>query len=309
MKISKSAVISFLVGIALGAFLMVAWQLQKEERKKEYAGFEYGVISNSLVAENIVWEEYPQFRKVELTLNGSLTITVPHEYVLLPEELQNPDSLKEISRKSKYLSNGSSEVCYDEVVYEFANAEIASNFPKLFDNIKQDATLGYQLAYPAEDEEIVVGYILPMSNEFHKCSPEEAAYWECTQNIDLDFLSLSKTYIDGNILCTKAQNPLIRLEKGQSGVLDCVVKNDGASVWQYAYLPVIEVWNQGVWLEIKSSYDDPGVQKGCEAKQSCDIILPESALKAYPYFSPGLYRVVVYGSDGTYAVTESFVID
>lgn len=108
---------------------------------------------------------------------------------------------------------------------------------------------------------------------------------------------------------TKTQNPLIAVTKKESGVLDCSIKNGGDSVWQYSYMPVIEVWSQGVWLEIKSNYADPGVLQGCEAKQSCDIIVPESALQGYPYFSPGLYRIVIYGDDGTYAATESFVIE
>lgn len=308
MKINRSVLISLLVGIALGTFVMAAWYMQKEARKEAFEHFEYGVISNSLVAENIVWNEYPQFRKVEFTLNGRLEITVPHGDVLSPEELQNPDALKEISRKSKCVSDGSSEIRYDEVVYEFADAGMFSNFPKIFGEPKQDATFSYQLSYPVEDGKVVVGYILPMDDEFKICTKEEAMFWECTQNIDLDFMTLSKTYVDESVLYTKTQNPLITVTKKESGVLDCSIKNEGDSVWQYSYMPVIEVWSQGVWLEIKSNYADPGVLQGCEAMQSCDITVPESALQGYPYLSPGLYRLVIYGDDGTYAATESFVI-
>lgn len=165
-KIVKVALISFLVGVVLGTFPMVAWQLQKEEWKEAFEHFDYGVISNSLVAENIVWNEYPQFRKVEFTLNGRLEITLPHEDILSLEEVQNPEALKEISRKSKCVSDGSNEIRYDEVVYEFADARILSNFPKLFGEPKQDATYSYQLSYPVDGRSIIVGYILPMSEEF-----------------------------------------------------------------------------------------------------------------------------------------------
>lgn len=301
--------IGLFAGVILGVLLTVVWQTKKKEKEIEISEFEYGVLGNTLAAKDIVWNEYPKSRRVQLTLNGQITITVPRDYHLSVDGLQEADSLREVSRDRKTLSDGRNNIYYDEVIYEFQNAEIISFKARFSGEPIKDAAYGYKLSYTAEDDEIIIGYVLPMSSEFKHCSREESMFWECTQNVDFGLLSLSRTYVDKDILCTKEECPTVKLERKEGSRFDCTIINEGDSQWSYsAGLPGIEVWNQGVWLQWESLYADMLISTSCDGKQTRDIHLSQGAIKSYAYFSPGLYRVVVYGTDGTYAATESFIL-
>ncbi len=74
-------------------------------------------------------------------------------------------------------------------------------------------------------------------------------------------------------------------------------------------VPSVEVWNQGVWMELSTYLDNPATLRILQPGEVHNSMLSAFVRSTFPYFSPGLYRLVVYGGDGTYIATECFVVE
>ena len=205
-------VVLFILGLVVGGVLVFFWLTYLQRTTAEGRDFSYSVVSSTLRAENVAWKEYPQFRTVEFTLNGELVLTVPEGAQLSPEGLADAGTLTEEMRRTKTLGYGAERLVYDEVVYRFTEAVINANLPNVYEKEK-DATYGYELAYTDGEQTIVYGYILPMCEEFHVCTKEETRYWEYPQSLEFGLLSLSRTYIKGDINSSMPVCPTVKLEK------------------------------------------------------------------------------------------------
>lgn len=300
--------VAFVAGVICGGLLMLIWYTGKEENKREYDSFQYGVVSSTLLGTGVEWKEYPQFRTVQLNLHGELVVELPHEAAITPDGLMDETTFKEISRKEKSVTDGTATLEYDEVVYLFENAQIKTNISNVY-GTEKDATYGYELSCVTETDTIVVGYIVPMCNEFHVCTKEQTANWIYPQNLEFGFIKLSRTYLDKDVTKSARKFPGITVER-KGDTYDLMIKNEGEEAWDYSRMvPSVEVWNQGVWMELETLFGDPCSGSICEPGEIEEHKLTEDGIWSMPYFAPGLYRIVIHGVDDTYAATECFVIE
>ena len=311
MKKRLGILLAFVVGALLGISATYVWHLKQEESKREFEMFEYGVVSSTLLGTGVQWKEYPQFRTVQFNLHGELVVVLPRGGEIVPDGLVDEAAFKEISRKTKSVTDGTTVLEYDEVTYLFERAQVKSNLANVY-GAEKDATYGYELACVMENDTIVVGYIVPMCNEFHICSKEETAHWSYPQNLDFGLLKLSQTYPDKDVTQSVAQAEGIIVERIEDSY-DITLRNEGDREWAYSTMvPGVEVWNQGVWMELQTLFGNPGMGSSIKPGESKTYPWTESILESLPYLAPGLYRIVVHGAFDdmeTYAATESFVIE
>ncbi len=311
MKKRISILVVFLLGIALGIIGSHLWQQKQEADKVEFTDFRYGVTNSTLLGTGVEWKEYPQFRTVDFHLHGELVVELPKGAVLTPEGLIDEASFKEVSREAKSVTNGESILEYDVVTYFFEEAQIKANLPNVYGALK-DATYGYELACVTDTEIVVVGYIVPMCDEFHVCTKEQTANWEYPQNLEFGLLKLSRTYLDEDVAQNPQVAPGIVLERMED-TYDIILRNEGDEQWGYsAMVASLEVWNQGVWMELETIFGDPCMGAYIQPGESQDYLWTESMRESLPYQAPGIYRIVVHGAyddTGTYAASESFVIE
>lgn len=303
-----SILLVFVVGIVLGSALMYIWQQKQEANKREYAEFEYGVVSGTLRGTGIEWKEYPQFRTVQFTLHGELIVELPQGAAIMPDGLMDENTCKEVSRKTKSVTDGTTTLEYDEVTYLFEKAQIKSNLKNAC-GVEEDAVCGYELTCVTETENIVVGYIVPMCDEFHVCTKEETVSWVYPQNLEFGYIKLSRTYLDKDVTKTALRFPGITVER-KGDTYDLTIKNEGEEAWEYSRMaPSVEVWNQGVWMELETLLGDPLVGSVLEPGETEELRLTETGIWSMPYFVPGLYRMVIFGDKDTYVATEPFVVE
>lgn len=311
MKKRLGIVIVFLAGVVLGILGSYLWQQRQEEKEKAYDEFKYGVVSSTLQGTDIRWAEYPQFRTVEFCLHGELVIELPEGAELVPEGLVDSATFGEVSRETKQVADGGNVLTYDKVTYLFENAQIKANLPNVYGELK-DATYGYELSYVTENENMVMGYIVPMCNEFHVCSKEQTANWEYPQNLEFGLLKLSRTYLDKDVTRTAEEASGIVAERIED-TYDIILRNNGDTQWGYSTMVAsLEVWNQGIWMELETIFGDPAMGTYLQSGESKEYLWTESMRESLPYQAPGIYRIVVHGAFddmGTFAVTESFVVE
>lgn len=311
MKRRAGIFVAFLLGIALGTLGMSLWQKMLEEDRQEYEEFKYGVVSSTLLGTGVEWKEYPQFRTVEFNLQGELVLQLPKGAQLTPEGLAEEALFKEVSREAKRVTNGEITLQYDEVTYLFENAQISANLPNVY-NAETEAVYGYELSCVTENEILVVGYIVPMCTEFHVCTKEQTAYWDYPQNLEFGLLKLSQTYLDKDVTKVAEKASGIVMERIED-TYDIALRNEGDAQWGYSTMVAsLEVWNQGVWMELETILGDPAMGAYIEPGESEEYLWTESMLESLPYQAPGIYRIVVHGAyddRGTYAASESFVIE
>ena len=311
MKKRLGIVIVFLAGVALGILGSCLWQQRQEEKERAYDEFKYGVVSSTLQGTDIRWAEYPQFRTVEFTLHGELVAELPEGAKLVPEGLVDSATFGEVSRETKQVADGANVLTYDKVTYLFENAQIKANLPNVYGELK-DATYGYELSYVTENENMVMGYIVPMCNEYHVCSKEQTANWEYPQNLEFGLLKLSRTYIDKDVTRTAEEASGIVVERIEN-TCDIILRNNGDAQWGYSTMVAsLEVWNQGIWMELETIFGDPAMGTYLQPGESKEYLWTESMRESIPHQAPGIYRIVVHGAfddKGTFAATESFVIE
>lgn len=310
MKRRFSVFIAFLAGTLLGILGTYLWYQKLEADRLEFENFPYGVVSNTVVGTGVEWKEYPQFRTVELSLHGELVVELPKGGQLIPEGLVDETTFKEVSRKSGSGTDGENILEFEEVTYLFEKARIKANLPNVY-GAEEDALCGYELVCTGEDENIVVGYIVPMCKEFHICTKEQTANWEYPQNLEFDLLKLSRTYLDEDVTRVMERAPEICVER-MDDTYDIRIRNEGNVQWGYSTMVAsLEVWNQGVWMELQTIFGNPCMGAYLNPGESEDYLWTASMLESLPYQAPGIYRIVVYGAyedEGTFAASESFVI-
>lgn len=121
-------------------------------------------------------------------------------------------------------------------------------------------------------------------------------------------MSLSRTYIKGDIDSAMPICPTVKLEKDEDSYALTMI-NEGENIWFYsAMVPSVEVLNQGVWMELYTYLGDPATLTGVLPGERKEIEVLKKAEEIYPYFAPGIYRVVIYGGDDTCIVTENFTV-
>lgn len=304
-------IIGIFLGIFLGSFGASRWYKTRNEIIESSSEFSYGTESQELNISQIDWQEYFEYRKVSFTVDGEFIVNVPSNAECTISDIVDAGCIEEESRQKFFLSDGDDLIAYDRVCYRLNNAVIRSTGLLKFKDEIEDAVSGYRLKAVYDDGEIILGYIAPMDDNFSAWTKEYNYFSNNNYETYLDKFKLSKTYTLDNAEKINESTDNIRLKKKDGGVLDCVIDNtDGVADWEYmADLPTLELWYQGVWIEVDSPFDSNLTALTCHKGENVDISVPEETMAHFSYFLPGIYRLVVWGTDGDYIVTDTFNIE
>lgn len=292
--------LALVLGIIIGTAGTYAWMYIRQECQVQAENI-YGIVENQLSASHIVWEEYPSFRKVACQIDGTFQVQLPVDGKLVVVGLKDESMLREQKREQKKD--------YDLVTYQIEQGEIlSSNLVKMYGSEIERATQGYVLEAVSDENAYALGYILPMSETFSTWTSQEAAQYGKNYTPYLGGFTLSSTYVDREVFTPLQVAESIELSHQEGGILDCILHNNGTEDWTYiADLPVLEIWYNGVWLELNDGIDSTALAASCAAGESKEIAILEENLKNYPDCIPGLYRLVIYGQNEC-AVSDVFII-
>ena len=156
-------------------------------------------------------------------MQGELVVELPCGGELSPEGLVDESSVKEVSRETKSVTDGTNVQEYDVVTYQFEQAKIKANVNNVYEELQDAVQWGYSTMVAS-----------------------------------------------------------------------------------------LEVWNRGVWMELKTLLDDPCMGTYIQPGESAEYLGSQALTEMVPYHASGIYRIVVHGAFedvDTYAATESFVIE
>lgn len=92
--------------------------------------------------------------------------------------------------------------------------------------------------------------------------------------------------------------------------MNCTICNESDAAWSFrADLPSLELWYKGAWIEVPSPYDSALMVNTCDANDSYELTIPTDINDRYPSLYPGIYRLVIYGTEEDYAVSDCFVVE
>lgn len=313
MKVLKNKIflclIGILIGIILGLLIARFWDADRKDIKESNNDFNYGLESQNLTVSQVSWQEYPSFRKVSFVLDGDFVVNVPENCICVISGLEDNSALKEVNREKSYLKDGDKVIAYDQVHYQLNNAYVQSEGILKGNDAIHDAISGYRLNVVWNEDKETLGYIPPLSDCFTEWSKEENYFVDNNYEMYLENFVLSKTYAADYGTDTNQSVEDIKLIKKDGNILNCIIDNtNGSSDWEYnAQLPTIELWYRGAWLEMKSPFDSNLAVAICGKGENKEISVPDDTMEQYSYFLPGIYRLVMWGTDGGYITTEPFL--
>ncbi len=308
--ISKSLLPPVIIGIVLSV-VFTAFLLKYEKRRQSLGdAFCYGLEESNITITDIKWTEFYNWRNVSFNINGRITVNAPRDTDIIFNDMRSLDCIKEISREHMAHSDGNKLLYYDRITYEIENGNIAATgILKDRDNPIIDATRGCRVGFMlADGKECILGYIPPSSESYSEWSAQQSSYAAIDLTPYLGAFKISRTYDNAALKSAKIRSD-IRLSRKDGGLLDCIIENNSPENWEYkATLPALEMWYQGVWIELETGIAYNLMSDICLSKESKAITVPKQVTDAYPYLFPGIYRLVVYGVNDDCAVSESFEI-
>ncbi len=265
----------------------------------------YGVIHSNLTVTDVVWKDYPGWKTVSFQVTGDIAMKVPSGAEIRPEGL-NDEEVCEMSRKTMQ----SYDMVSLQISQSMAEGKVIET--KELDGILQAAN-GYhwKVSWEAEDGttgDTIIGCILPASEQMQFWTEEENQYAERNLQPYFDAFRMSRTYTNDTAQTTKVVAEGIVLKKREGGVFCFELTNTSQSDWFYSpVMPELELWYDGVWLEVVSPYGDAGVASCCKAGETISMDKPECE-EDYPYLFPGMYRLVQYGVDDDCVISDVFEV-
>ena len=153
-----------------------------------------------------------------------------------------------------------------------------------------------------------IGCILSQATEMQLWSSEENQYAERNLQPYFDVFRLSKTYTDETAQNTYPLAEGIELKK-QDGDMFCFeLSNNHQEDWLYhPVLPAVELWDDGIWIEVESPYAETAMASRLCAGETVAMRKSDKEVN-YPYLFPGLYRLVYYGEDGDCVISDVFEV-
>lgn len=298
-------VFSVLLCICVGFGIGKMHEKNINKRANTAGLFKYGVVESNITVDQIIWTEFPGWHNVSCEISGYIKVNIPKGNDIEVDGLSDKDCLQELERESKIISNGDDIIYFDQVEYEFNRAKIiGKGICNSNENEIASATTSFKLYIKWNGEEkYCLGNITLNSSEFTEWSQLQNQYTVRDLTPYLDAFSLSRTYADKQI----AKN--VSLSKMAGGMLNCLIKNEGTERWRYsADLPSLEMWYDGIWIELKTPWASSAMLESCSGYQEKQIEVPSPLTDKYPYLIPGLYRLVIYGMENDYIATEYFEI-
>lgn len=306
--------ICLVAGVIIG--LLLGWYQHHNDitvsRGEADTSFRLDVLDENLTIVNVEWSEYPGWKNVSFDVHGTFTIQLPVGASIDFCDLENEESLKELQRTSYTTSADGTSISYDVVTYELTNGHVtATGIIKASDNPIASATSGYRVQVEYNTTQAyTLGYLPPDSTVYTPWSSLEQSYGDCDLSPYLSAYQLSRTYIDTSLQPGRTLRQDIAVSKAEDALLNCTITNQSDAAWSFrADLPSLELWYNGVWIEVLSPYDSALMTHTCDANDSYELAIPADINDRYPSLYPGIYRLVIYGTEEDYAVSDRFVVE
>lgn len=304
--------IAILVGMLFGGLCGIWWGTQRAALEKNV--ITYGISGQNLHVRSVVWKDFPTWREVAFSIDGSISFVTEQNGRIALDALANPEALEEIHREHNVASNGKALVFYDEVTYVINEGVVSAEIPKIYHSynnaVVDTVNNSFYMVFREKDTECIAGSIFPLQETYTVWTKEQAKYSDTNIDTYLSAFTLSGTYGGNYPLCERAQKEGVILQKEEGSFLDCTIYNQGADVWCYeAQLPHVELWYKGVWIELISPFANNLVIAEIEPGQNRGFDVPAETIMMYPALIDGIYRLVVYGENEEFVASEIFIVE
>ncbi len=271
---------------------------------------EYGVAEQDFSIRNVSWKEYPSYRELAFTIDGMISFRLHQDGTVTLDGLADSSVFREIDREHCVSSDGNDVLYYDLVSYSLSEGKITVNLPKIYhDNairfIKENS---YYLTFHDNDMDYTVGCISCMDTKYTPWNADEIKYAAVNLDAYLPAFILSGTYDSVNPLHQRSpKDGVILNKKGGSG-FHYTIHNDMSNDWCYEnQLPHIELWYKGIWIELISPFDYNLTNNILHASETKESEIPKELIKQYPETFQGIYRLVIYGENQEFIVSDTFL--
>ncbi len=214
-------------------------------------------------------------------------------------------------REHNVSVNGKDRIYYDDVTYVIDEGTVKAVIPRVRSgNVIRDTVCNsFYVVFRERSADHVAGCISLLDGVYQPWTTEEADCFYRNMDAYLSAFTLSGTYEDTDPLRERASKEGVALRKDGGNFLNCTVCNNGSDPWCYgAQLPHVELWYKGVWIELVCPFADNLMTAVVEPGQSRTFDVPEETIMQYPALMDGIYRLVVYGENGDFAVSDTFVV-
>lgn len=299
--------IGVIASILLGALIGYNWCKQNMVLRDNI--IQYGVVEQNLSVHSILWKDYPAYKELSFTIDGSISFHTKRNGTIALNNLVELSSFEEKSRECNVSSNGSDLLYYDYVTYNLHDSKIVANIPKIYNDNSIISIVGnsYYLIFNENDAAYVVGCINACTSEYVPWTIDEI---RCsTVNLDayLPAFTLSRTYDSINPLHQKIPKEGIKLNREGGNCLSYTMYNSTMNDWCYEnQLPHIELWYKGIWIELNSPFDYNLTSKTIDPLETISFEVSNEILKQYPSLFQGIYRLVIYGENEEFIVSNTF---
>lgn len=291
----------------IGAWIGSLWYKQHMSLRENV--LEYGVTEQDLRIGDVLWKDYPSYRGLTFTIDGMISFRLPRNVTVCLDGLADTEMLQEKSREHCVSSNGTDVLYYDLVSYYLNDGKVSANIPKIYqDNIicsvKDNS---YYLTFDDGDMEYCVGCISLLDTEYVSWTADEIKYADVNLNAYLPAFQLSGTYDIVKPLHQKSPKKGIILEKKGGNGFQYAIYNQTLENWCYeSQLPHIELWYKGIWIELVSPFDYNLTSEMINASEIKEYEIPEKLMSQYSAFLEGIYRLVIYGENQEFIVSDIF---
>lgn len=290
----------------LGMVLGYLWGKQCAMAKEDI--LQYKVVEQNLSVQSILWKDYPAYRELSFTINGTVSFdTTPNGTITL-KHLAESDMLEETDRERHVFTNGSGLQYYDEVTYCLNEGRVMVHLPKVSQsNVIQSLTdNSYYLTFCDTNKEYIAGSIRVLDTVYEPWTEEQIKSAEINLSAYLPVFVLSNTYDSTQPLHQKTTKEEIHLIIETADGLTYTIQNNTNDDWNFeGQLPHIELWYKGIWIEFVSPFDSNAVLRTIAPSETQRFEIPNETMKQYSTLFPGIYRLVLYGEEnGAYIVSE-----
>lgn len=272
---------------------------------------QYGVAEQNLTIQSITWKNYPTYRELTFNIDGNISFYTESNGVITFNNLANPNAFEEIHREHKVSSNGSNFAYYDYASYNFNDGKVTVNIPKRYSSnpITDTVHNSYYLTFYENEAAYVAGCISVLDTYYTVWTEDEISVSDVNLDAYLTAFTLSGTYDSVKPLHQKSSKEGISLRKEEGSIFAYTIENNTESNWVYEnHLPHIELWYKGVWIELNSPFDYNLMNSTIKPSEIQHFETPEEIVSQYPTPFPGQYRLVIYGENGEFIVSDVFSV-
>ena len=298
-----------IVFILLGILIGYLWCKSHVEQNGNI--LQYGVAEQNLTIQSITWKDYPTYRELTFSIDGNISFYTGQNGAIIFNNLADPNAFEETHREHNVSSDGSDFVYYDYVSYNFNNGIVTVNIPKIYSSnpITDTVNNSYYLTFYENDVDYIAGCISVLDTYYTAWTEDEIRFSDMNLDAYLTAFTLSGTYDTVKPLHQISSKEGIDLRKEEGSIFAYTIENNTESSWVYEnHLPHIELWYKGVWIELISPFGYNLMNSTIDPLETQHFETPEEIVSQYPTLFPGQYRLVIYGEDGEFIVSDVFSV-